>query len=289
MNVEVSELATRCGSAAGVGARSGNAPSAPVRSWTPSFVYTPSVNVGVEWRASSWATFAGVHLSDGAIMTIANSLITDNRWSIGGGGVAAYDSRPTLTNCTIVGNANGGLYSAGATRSRVQNCVFSDNGGLDLYSDFSGVGRTDVSHTLISSEILSSSIVIGDGVTELTDPQLDSEFRPLAGSPLIDAGDNTLVPAGILTDLAGNDRFIDDPLTPDTGIGDPPIVDLGAYEFDPALLQPDLDGDGWVTIRDLAILLSGFGQNRKDADVNGDGRVNLEDLAALLAWFGHQV
>ena len=32
---------------------------------------------------------------------------------------------------------------------------------------------------------------------------------------------------------AGRSRFVDDPLTPDTGGGTPPIVDIGAYEHQP--------------------------------------------------------
>lgn len=51
------------------------------------------------------------------------------------------------------------------------------------------------------------------------------------GSPVIDAGDNAGFPAGITTDLDGNARFFDDPATPNTGLGIPPIVDMGAYEF----------------------------------------------------------
>ena len=42
---------------------------------------------------------------------------------------------------------------------------------------------------------------------------------------------NTAVPKGVVTDLDGNPRFIEDPDTPDTGLGDCPIVDRGAYEF----------------------------------------------------------
>ena len=50
-----------------------------------------------------------------------------------------------------------------------------------------------------------------------------------SGSPAIDAGDNTAVT--VLTDLDGRPRFVDDPNTLDTGNGMPPIVDMGAYEF----------------------------------------------------------
>lgn len=51
------------------------------------------------------------------------------------------------------------------------------------------------------------------------------------GSSCIDAGDNNAVPIDIAADLDGSDRFVDDTDTPDTGIGTPPIVDMGAFEY----------------------------------------------------------
>lgn len=63
-------------------------------------------------------------------------------------------------------------------------------------------------------------------------------------SPAIDAGDNTFVPMdiwdldgdGITTeaipfDLAGGERHLDDETKDDEGIGTPPLIDIGAYEY----------------------------------------------------------
>ncbi len=61
---------------------------------------------------------------------------------------------------------------------------------------------------------------------------MDDDLHLSAGSPCIDAGDNTAVPPEVTTDLDGNPRFADDPNSPDTGNGAPPIVDLGAYEVE---------------------------------------------------------
>lgn len=66
----------------------------------------------------------------------------------------------------------------------------------------------------------------------------DDNLRLSAGSPCIDAGDNNEVPSGVTTDLDGNPRFIDDPDITDTGNGTPPIVDMGAYEFQVPELSP---------------------------------------------------
>jgi hypothetical protein len=62
----------------------------------------------------------------------------------------------------------------------------------------------------------------------------------------------------------------------------------------PLLLPPpcigDLDGDGEISLNDLAILLAHYGAPGSAApehgDLNGDGDVDLDDLAALLAIFG---
>lgn len=50
-------------------------------------------------------------------------------------------------------------------------------------------------------------------------------------SPVIDAGDNTALPAEIRTDRSGFPRYWDIVSIPDTGNGMPPIVDMGAYEY----------------------------------------------------------
>ena len=107
------------------------------------------------------------------------------------------------------------------------------------------------------------------------------------GSPCIDAGDNTAVPADITTDLDGNPRFVDDPDTVDSGMGDPPIVDMGAYEFQGPPCPGDLDGDGNVFVTDLLLLLMDFGScNGSPADLDGDGCVTVADLLTLLGTWG---
>jgi hypothetical protein len=71
------------------------------------------------------------------------------------------------------------------------------------------------------------------------------------------AVNNTALPTALATDLDGNPRSVDDPLTSDTGNGLPPIVDMGAYEFqaDPLLCVPaDFNCDGSVDEDGLAIL-----------------------------------
>jgi hypothetical protein len=116
----------------------------------------------------------------------------------------------------------------------------------------------------------------------------DNDYRLGGGSLCIDAGDNAAVPAGVTTDLDGNPRFVDDPDTTDTGIGFGPIVDMGAYEFQPC--PEDVNGDGVVNVLDLIELLLCFGQPAipgcEAEDITGDGTVNVLDLIELLLEFG---
>ncbi len=131
------------------------------------------------------------------------------------------------------------------------------------------------------------------------DPDNDN-YRLASGSPCIDAADNTAVPEGIGTDLDGNPRFVDDPATKDTGNGDPPIGDIGAYEFqanaggctrDPQwICDGDVDGDGQVNPVDAGLVQAAFGFVDEQAlcnyDVDCDGQINPVDSGIVQSLFG---
>ena len=121
-------------------------------------------------------------------------------------------------------------------------------------------------------------------------PQLvsASDLHLANASPCIDAGRNSYVPSGLLTDLDGLARFFDDPAVTDTGLGAPPLVDMGCYEAQPTPCPGDVDGDRDVDLTDLAILLANFDATdatREMGDLDGDGLVSLTDLALLLSLF----
>jgi hypothetical protein len=113
------------------------------------------------------------------------------------------------------------------------------------------------------------------------------------GSPCIDAASNAEVPADVTTDLDGRPRFVDDPNTPDTGQGTPPIVDMGPYEFQP--VHPgDLNCDGVVNFDDINPLVLALSDpagyqaaypdcNILNADCNADGVVNFDDINPFVA------
>ncbi|QYK48434.1 MAG: hypothetical protein KF838_00940 [Phycisphaeraceae bacterium] len=180
------------------------------------------------------AAGAGVYVASGNGLTIVNTVVARNIAGIGGAGVWANSASPTIINCTIVHNRPGGIYTTYNSFPIVRNTVLSKNvfgaiTGVEIY----GNGNTSISDSVVRGPILAGATV-GPRVID-ADPRLDASFTPLAGSPLIDAGNNGFVPADVRTDLRGKRRFVDDPATPDTGTGTSPIVDIGAVEFVPPL------------------------------------------------------
>ena len=231
----------------------------------------------------------------------------------------------TFLNCLFAGNAaylrGGAIYNfgyAGATiDSKLLNCTFADNvagdtggaiyngsfaGNVDMLA-FNSVFWNNAPDQIFSENTFSITVEInysnieggwdGEGDSNLdTNPMFvdpgNDNYRISKGSPCIDSADNTAVLNDITTDLDGNPRFVDDPKTKDTGNGDPPIVDMGAYEYQGLNTCPwDIDGDDNVSIADLTALLDAWGPNPgHPADINGDGSVGVSDLLELLANWG---
>jgi hypothetical protein len=92
--------------------------------------------------------------------------------------------------------------------------------------------------------------------------------------------------------LERNPRFLDDPDTDDTGAGGPPIVDMGAYEYQGPPCPGDTDGNGVVDALDfLNVIVSWIVGCPPPApfacgDVNGDGVVDALDLLVLIGNWG---
>ncbi len=222
----------------------------------------------------------------GSTVHVLNGTLAANVAGKWGGGMMVTGA-PNDQGLAIVTNSIAWGNAAGlGTPEEQQIQVIAGAGDLDIdYSDvqgwtgaFGGVGN-------IGSNPL---FVDADGPDN--DPgTVDDNLRLLAGSPCIDAADNSAVPQDITTDLDGNPRFVDDPSTPDSGNGVPPIVDMGAYEFQGALPDCpwDLDTTFTVGVPDLLALLAVWGSNPgQPADFDNDGNVAVTDLVALLANWG---
>lgn len=150
-----------------------------------------------------------------------NCLVTGNSSDRSGGGVAGtgYEAGvgisgwpSTIRNCTVVNNtaASGG----GIEYTYALNSILWDNVATNATSHNGTVNCR-------YAKVCSDSVIRSDGSFVTNAPQFscasDNYYSLSAGSPCIDAGDNSYVDSTV--DLAGNNRIIGK------------TVDIGAYEF----------------------------------------------------------
>lgn len=242
---------------------------------------------------------------------VTDCLFGNNTASSGGGGKNDSSATPRFANCTFTGNVAldglGGGYYARWGQPRFTNCVLwgdvPDEAYLGApvveYCDIQGAsGEWWFSGSCIDADPL---FVDPDGPDDDPSTWEDNDYRLGAGSPCIDAGDNAAVPPDLFDldddgnvtepapfDLDGQPRFVDDPATPNTGSGTPPIVDMGAYEYQRTWLCGDLDNDGSVDAEDFELFVDAFGRCEGDpaynpnADMDESGCVNLVDYTMWL-------
>lgn len=232
------------------------------------------------------ARYGGGVSGDSGSLSFINTAVFANT-SFSGGGV--YSSWLHLVNATIVGNQaslGAGVYlKSGAT---LENSIVSINGtvdGSDMYQ-YRPDDELTIRNTLIGTDphFLRLPNDGGDGfgddpTTSDADESANDDYGDLRlaqGSPAIDAGDNSYLPAEATVDLAGNPRMVGQ------------RVDIGAYEFS---LPGDLNGDGLVGSDDLEIVRAHWGGLVPPArlalgDPSGDGRVGGADLDLVRANWG---
>jgi hypothetical protein len=197
---------------------------------------------------------AGVYLDGAGILLdqcLVHGNVADGSGGDFGGGIYVVDNfvgsgngNITIRNCTITDNAatdaGGGIYYDSQTSSllTIQNSIIAGN------SAAAGTGQNFDDSPFILGIVAASDSLIGGFLlagpgypTVLAEPNplfadaAGGDFGLSGGSPCIDVGDNGVVDGGVTTDFAGDPRFVDDTGTADTGAGTPPIVDMGAFEF----------------------------------------------------------
>ena len=191
----------------------------------------------------------GIFVSD-ASATIANNVIASNSASERGGAMAVYDGATiTLLDNTIVGNTapvGGGIYCDDSSSTSIVNNIIWGNGD-DLYNctaTYSDIEDGDLGEGNICADPMFVDLANGD-------------YHLQAGSPCIDAGNNTGAPS---TDFDGNPRPID-------GDGDGiAIVDMGAFEYTPRAVAavPALTPLGLVALMGLLSIIAVSRIKRRD-------------------------
>lgn len=248
----------------------------------------------------------------GTSVELTNCILAGNTSLVFGSAIDAVGV-VTITNCTLAGNrvfsGNGGaiFVSELSVLLSLRNTIVWDNfaseGNGESAQIFLESGSPAINPVTLNHSCVQNITGVFGGVGNIgDDPRFadvdgpdnelgtaDDSVRIRVGSPCVDAGDNSAVPVGILVDLDGVPRFVDDPLTPDTGAGAAPIVDMGAYEF--PLRAGDCTGNGLVNLLDFATFAKCFGLSAPGGacgvsdfacgDVDESGTINLVDFATF--------
>ena len=243
---------------------------------------------------------------------IANSTVK-TAFSSGGGVNNTYSS-VTVTNCTFgwnISNRGGGMFNFDSSVT-VSNCILWGNSALadNEISTYQGdtpvVSYSDIAGGYPGTGNINANpkFVDANGADDIIGTE-DDNLRLSVGSPCIDAGDNSSVPADtadldgdtnttepVPFDLEGRHRFFDDPCTADSGNGTPPVVDMGAYEYGSCLaVRGDFEGDDCdVDFADYAIFTEAWLTEPGDAQWNpncdisipADKFIDWNDLAVMV-------
>ncbi len=225
----------------------------------------------------------GIKIGTSSTAEILNNIITGN-WveSFSGGGIDVFscppESAPLIRNNVIAGNfaaAGGSGLSMSAASPTVINNIITDNRGVV------GVFQNSSTPAICFNDVWANeegdyapSIVLCPAGEFSTDPMfvdpgfwddlngtpedlrddlwVDGDYRLLDASPLIDAGDPSVLWDGLETDFGGDLRLAQC------------RIDIGAYE---SLVFGDSDGDG----------LSNCDEGTEDPDGDGDPNYLDED------------
>ena len=170
----------------------------------------------------SSASAGGAGLDTAGNVTLVNCVIAQNDPS----GVHFNGNNNAVRDCTIADNTAYGAAFLVSSGNALSNSIFWGNGVDQIFND--GSSAVTATYCDIQGGFAGAGNVSGDPAF-LAAP---GDLRLGPGSSAVDAGNDGLVPGGLISDIAGLPRFFDDPSVPNTGIGPPgtPIVDMGAYE-----------------------------------------------------------
>ncbi|MEH1844444.1 MAG: DUF4347 domain-containing protein [Nostoc sp.] len=261
----------------------------------------------------SGSTISGNEAGDGGgvfndgTFSLTNSTVSDNNVYTRGGGIYNNSGTLTLTNDTITNNEAKGSYNGDPDNSGifnesdgtviVGNTIIAGNLKYGVSSDVEG-NFTDLGNNLIGDNTNSTGFTTSTLVGTSANP-IDPKLSPLqnngganftnallADSPAINAGNNTLIPAGITTDQrgAGFDRISKG------------TVDIGALEFNGVngtngadnlvgnnygdIINAQ-DGNDTITGNQGNDILTGGGGKDKFVYNLGDGVDTITDFAGL--------
>jgi hypothetical protein len=236
-------------------------------------------NTGFTAGAVFWGDAAPVGTA-----TLANCIFARNSADFGGAvWHQSYGNTLRVFSSTFVDNQGGVADALAVAQVEVFNSIFRGRPNqIAAYHESSPVGHSNVQGPLLNYAYDAGGNIDADPL--FADPAAD-HYRLLGGSPCIDAADNTTVPEWLTADIAGLPRFIDDPQTADTGVGPPPIVDMGAHEFQLAPCYPDFDPNGSLDLFDFLAFVNAFNAGDPTADCDGSAALDLFDFLCFVNAF----
>ncbi|MGB0383990.1 MAG: FG-GAP-like repeat-containing protein [Ardenticatenaceae bacterium] len=215
-----------------------------------------SADGGVDEAGSDLFDDGGGMRNTNSTAILNNVHFSGNYAKNSGGGMGNYQSTATLNNVTFSGNYGqfGGGISINQSPVTMTNSILwnnkDENGTSATTSQISSRNNSTVtvSYSLVQGGWAGTGNIDADPlfvspINPDEAPTITGDFHLSPTSPAIDAGDNSVLPADTLDldddsntteavpwDLDGRVRLIDGPVD-DTGVGTPPIVDMGAYEY----------------------------------------------------------
>lgn len=216
---------------------------------------------GCYFVGNSASTTGGAINQGGGVISVTNSVFNRNTAGQQGGACFRSINIGTFVHCTFFANAASTGRAIGGNSTTLRNCVLWD-GGNELVGAIATYSNVQFGWPGVGNIFALPRFVDPDGPDNIAG-NLDDDLRLMPGSPCIDAGDNTAVPADsfdvdgdgdtverVPFDIDGARRFVNDPDAIDSGVSDPPayasVVDMGAYEFQVTCkgFGDDCDGDG---------------------------------------------
>jgi hypothetical protein len=219
--------------------------------------------VNVTFQGDAAASGGGIY-NNASSPTMTNGTFVGETATASGGALYNLDSSPVLTNVSLSGsvaaNLGGGMYNQDSdpTMGNAILWVNEDSSGSGLAAQIynAGTSTPTISFSLVGDTdplFVRDADDGGDG----WDPGDDyGNLWLRAESPAINAGDNSLVPAGITFDLDNNPRIVGG------------TVDMGAYE---AFNVPPVAADDFYdATEDTQLDIPAPGVLDNDTDPNGD-------------------
>jgi len=205
------------------------------------------------------ATYGGGIFNDNAAAPVlVNVAIVNNKATGLGGGFYNNSGIPVLTNVTIANDTAGmgaAMYTNGGT-PQLRNAILfgSISGPYTAQYSFIEGNTVTANNNLNTASMVAAHVFVN---------ALNGNYGLVAGSPVIDKGDNTSYTGGGSADLAGHAR-----------VGGSKI-DLGAYELSATL--PDANGTVYIRT-------TGTGSGKSWADAGGDLQAAINAAGVQQVW-----